>query len=364
MYRKPFQSSCLTAASLGLLVACNSGDVNFPDADWPDNSSGPAGVIAFADVSYSATEGEVVNIRVSRSDGSSGWASVDYACADGSAAAGSDFTAVSGRLTWISGQQGNRTISIPITDDDEAEAAESFSVSLSNVSTARLGAISTTTVNITDNDPVAVSISGPITAIDSVTIDGISYDAGAAIVSVNGYPATASDLKLGQFVELEGEVNFSNATGTAQEVSHSASIIGPIEGINAENRQLTVLGQTVLIDEDTAFAGSIDPDTLAGLATGATAQISGYRDAENHIVATRVEPDSTSSGVQLVGTVADLDLANMRFSISGLDVDYGNATLVDLPLGMPETGRLVIVRGSLSNGVLTVEELASGDREE
>ena len=89
MYRKAFRSSSLIAASLGLLVACNSGDVNIPGVEWPDNSSGPAGVIAFAEVSYSASEGEVINIRVSRSDGGSGRASVDYACVDGSAAAGS-----------------------------------------------------------------------------------------------------------------------------------------------------------------------------------------------------------------------------------------------------------------------------------
>ena len=186
----------------------------------------------------------------------------------------------------------------------------------------------------------------------------------ASILQINGYPATASDLELGQFVELEGEVNFSNATGTAREVSHSASIIGPVEGVNAQNRQLTVLGQTVLIDEDTAFAGSIDPATLAGLAIGATAQISGFRNAEDHIVATRIAPDTRSDGVQLAGTVADLDLANMRFSISGLDVDYGNATVIDLPAGMPEIGRPVMVRGSLSNGVLAVKELASHGREE
>ena len=363
MNRKSYQLSCLIPASLGLLGACNSGDINFPDPDWPFDPSGSAGVIQFTDASYSVTEGETINIRVSRSGGSSGWVAVDYACADGSAEAGSDFTAVSGRLTWPNGLSGNRTITIPITDDNVVEAAESFAVNLSNVSRASLGAKSSATVNIVDNDVAAVNVSGSISAADSVTIDGIRYNADATIVSVNGNPATASDLKLGQFVDLEGEVNFSDATGTANEISYVALVIGPVESADASGHRLTVLGQTVLSNEDTAFAASVDPDTFAGLGVGATVQISGFRNADDDIVATRIEPDSTSVGAQLIGTVAALDLANMRLSINGLGVDYGNATLIELPMGMPELGQLVMVRGLISNGVLVVEEMTGAEEE-
>ncbi len=356
--------TCLVPVSLSLLSACNSGDVNFPDPDWPIDASGPAGVIQFRDVSYDIAEGKVANLRVSRSGGSSGWVSVDYACVDGSAEAGSDFTAVSGSFTWPNGLSGNKTISIPIRDDSVAEGLESFAVKLSNVSRASLGAKSSATVNITDNDAAAVNVSGSISSVDSVTIDGIRYNADATIVSVNGYPATVSDLKLGHFVGLEGDVNFSDATGTANEISYFASVIGPVESVNASNHRLTVLGQTVLINEETAFTPSSDPNMLEALDVGATIQVSGFHNDDGHIVATRIEHDLTSAGVQLIGTVAALDSTNKQFRINGLGVDYGKARLIELPMGMPEMGQLVMLRGSLSDGILVVEAIASAEEEE
>ncbi len=110
------------------------------------------GTLQFTATSYDATEGTVVNIFVARSGGRNGIVTVDYATADGVAVGGSDYTAASGTLTWPDGLSGNQTISITITDDDTAEPSESFTVTLSNVSVATLGANSSATVNIIDND--------------------------------------------------------------------------------------------------------------------------------------------------------------------------------------------------------------------
>ena len=110
------------------------------------------GTLQLTATSYDATEGTIVNIFVVRSGGSDGIASVDYATADGDAVGGSDYTAASGTLTWSDGLSGNQTISIAITDDDTVELSESFTVTLSNVSVATLGANSSATVNIIDND--------------------------------------------------------------------------------------------------------------------------------------------------------------------------------------------------------------------
>jgi hypothetical protein len=144
---------------------------------------------------------------------------VDYATADGTGAAGSDYTVANGTLTWSNNVSGNKTISIPITDDNTAEPSESFTVTLSNVSGATLGANSSATVNIIDNDTAALSAFGAITALNSVTVNGIRYDTPSATnVHINGLPANVSDLKLGQVVALEGEVNFSDARGRADEI--------------------------------------------------------------------------------------------------------------------------------------------------
>jgi hypothetical protein len=127
-----------------MLCACGNGDgVITPELP---------GTLQLAATSYDGTEGTIVNIFVARSGGSDGIVSVDYATADGDAVGGSDYTAASGTLTWPDGLSGNQTISIAITDDNTVEPTESFTVTLSNVSRATLGANSSTTVNIIDND--------------------------------------------------------------------------------------------------------------------------------------------------------------------------------------------------------------------
>ncbi len=344
----------LSIVCLAILSACGGGG--------NDNVSLP-GTIQLAQTSYDATEGRVVNIFVTRSGGSSGVVSVDFAIADGTAVEGSDYTAVngilSGTLTYADGLAGNQTISIALTDDNAAESTESLTVTLSNVSRATLGPNSSATVNIIDNDTAALSAFGAITALSSATVNGIRYDTNAANVIINGLPANVSDLELGQVVALEGEANFSEATGRADEIGYFASVIGPLETIDATLDRLMVMGQTVLTNANTVFDPSIDPDTFAGLTLGAITQISGYRNATGDIVAMRVAPDTASTGVQLIGTVAGLDLTNMLFTVNQLTVDYGSATRIDLPTGMPANGLLVIVRGSLTNGILVVDEIAS-----
>ncbi len=345
-------SGVLFVSSL-LFVACGSGGGG-SDGNAP-------GTIQLAETSFDARERSVINIRVARSGGSSGVASVDFATADGTAVGGSDYTAANGTLTWPDGVSGNQTISILITDDNSAEFSESFTVTLSNVSGATLGANSSATVDIIDNDVAVISAFGSITELNSATVNGIRYDTNATNIQVNGLPTNVSDLKLGQVVALDGEVNFSNALGRADEIRYSASIIGPVENIDATAKRLIVMGQTVLTNADTVFDPSIDPDTFAGLALGTTTQISGFLNAAGDNVTTRIEPDTTSTGVQLIGTVAGLDLVNMLFSINRLTVDYSNATLIDLPMGMPANGLLVIARGALTNGILVADEIANID---
>jgi hypothetical protein len=230
---------------------------------------------------------------------------------------------------------------------------------LSNVSGATLGTNSSATVTIIDNDTAVVSAFGAITDLNSITVNGIRYDTNATSVNVNGLPANVSDLKLGQLVAIEGEVNFSDATGRADAIGYTATVIGPVENIEAALDRLSVMGQTVLTNADTVFDPSIDPDSFAGLTVGASTRISGLRHAEGDIMATRIEPDTTSTAVQLIGTVSGLDLANMSFSIDHLTVDYSRAILIDLPSGMPTNGLLVMVRGSLVSGILVVNEIAS-----
>lgn len=132
----------LTILLLLVLSACGG--------DGGGGGTNTAGTIQLGSTTYDVTEGEVINILVTRSGGSSGAASVDYATSDGTAIAGTDYPATSGTLTFADGVSGNQTISIPVTDDSTAEVAEAFTLALSNVSGATLGVNSSATVNIID----------------------------------------------------------------------------------------------------------------------------------------------------------------------------------------------------------------------
>ena len=139
----------LTTMLLLVLSACSSdGDVSGTVAGGAVTNA--AGTIQLDSTTYDVTEGAVINILVTRSGGSSGVASVDYATSDGTAVAGTDYPATSGTLTFADGVSGNQTISIPIYDDPTVEVVEAFTLTLSNVSGATLGVNSSATVSIVD----------------------------------------------------------------------------------------------------------------------------------------------------------------------------------------------------------------------
>ena len=120
----------------------------------------PAGMLQFKSAAYSAEEdGGSVRIYVSRTGGSSGAASVDYATVNGSATAGSDYTAKSDTLNWSDGDSADKFFDVPISDDTEPEAGEDFTCVLSGPSGASIGSPSTTTVTIPINDQKVPSTS-------------------------------------------------------------------------------------------------------------------------------------------------------------------------------------------------------------
>ena len=80
--------------------------------------------------------------------------SVAYATSDGSAQAGSDYTAHAGTLTIPAGQT-SASFSVPITDDAVPEGGETVLLSLSNASGALLATPSSATLTILANDGVA-----------------------------------------------------------------------------------------------------------------------------------------------------------------------------------------------------------------
>lgn len=117
------------------------------------NLGAAGGRIGFAAPGFSAAEASsVLRIRVRRSGGTLGMVSVQYATRDGTARAASDYTATSGTLTWNDGDDIDREIAIPLTNDSLVEENETFAVVLSGLSGAALDGNAELLVTIASDD--------------------------------------------------------------------------------------------------------------------------------------------------------------------------------------------------------------------
>jgi hypothetical protein len=97
--------------------------------------------------------GGVVTITAKRSGGSLGGpVTVNYATGNGTATAGTDFTAAGGTLTFGPGEA-TKSFTVHVTSDLAREGDEAFQVTLSNPGGgANLGSPASATVTITDDD--------------------------------------------------------------------------------------------------------------------------------------------------------------------------------------------------------------------
>lgn len=127
-----------------------------------DNDHPPSGSIQLASATYSVAEnGSTLTILVTRSGGTYGTVGVSYGTSNGTAAAGSDYTAISGTLSWAHGDGVAKAITIPILNDTTVESAETFIVALSApTGDATLGSPSSATVTINDEDTNQPTVPG------------------------------------------------------------------------------------------------------------------------------------------------------------------------------------------------------------
>jgi hypothetical protein len=119
------------------------------------------GTVQFSAPTYSVAEnvaGGLATITVTRTGGSSGAASVNYATTSGTATGGAscgsgvDYVTTSGTLNWADADGAPKTFTVTICNETLFENDETFDVTLSGATGATLGAQTTATVTITNDD--------------------------------------------------------------------------------------------------------------------------------------------------------------------------------------------------------------------
>ena len=170
-YRRTFGASGTQGGQLDTPISVEAGDeqavyvvdrLNRRIQRFRDSSAG-ASTFAFGAATYTHPElpGDQI-VTVTRSGDTTVRVKVHYATADGTAAAGSDYTAVSGTLRFVPGQA-QQTFVVPVLGDEAPESAETVQLELSSPSYGDvLGSPSTATLTIQDDDTVDTTIlTGP-----------------------------------------------------------------------------------------------------------------------------------------------------------------------------------------------------------
>src|SRR5262245_43549512 len=191
-----------------MLTACNSGG-----GGGDDDPPGPPGRVFLANASYSVAQNQAeVLVTVSRSSGATAAVSVNYATANGTAIAGSDYTLTSGTLSWAADDASDKTISIPIAEADPYTGTKNFTLALS----------------AGDGDHNA-AVATPDTA--TISIFGLYVPPTAC-----GY-ATPSATALSTTGQCYDPVNLSSADGLSE---HPAIAVAPPSLVGGEGRVFVV----------------------------------------------------------------------------------------------------------------------------
>jgi len=190
--------------------------------------------------------------------------------------------------------------------------------------------------------PATPSVSsGTITAFGSVSINDRKYEIdNSTLISDDGtlLMGDVSTLSVGMVVKVSGTTNGSSRT--ASTITHTDTLEGPMQikvQVDPRNGTLTILGQTVVVDDTTKFDDTIPPTTLSSLAVGDVVEVSGFVKSDGVIVASFIERKAAllgdcSLGCEIKGIVKNHNDVLKTFQIGGLTVNYAAPAIIsDMP---------------------------------
>ena len=217
--------------------------------------------------------------------------------------------------------------------------------------------------------------SGSVTGFGSVFVNGVEFETDSATFDVDGKSGTQEDLAIGMIVRVDGSINEDGTSGIATNISFDDELQGPVSALGAigpdgVRRTITVLGITVVLDSsgttfDISGDNNIPANTVFNFETIAfknNVEISGFRDSNGDIQATRVELKDIvfdeNSIVEVKGVITDLSGTDFNLAgLAGLKVDASEAALDDLPDGLLNE-KLVEVEGTFDIASNTIKAIS------
>lgn len=234
----------------------------------------PEGVLQFQSANFSVNENAdpaIAMITVTRIGGSEGEVEIEYSTSDGSADDGSDYTDVTGTLTFANGVT-SQTFEIPVLDDEQSEGHETVTLQLMNPTNgAILGTRASATLTILDNeltfgpgnfidsdgDKYTIKLTGPGTAL--IALDDLDGDGKGSIKAILLSDTTSTSVL---------SVTVTKVTGGDGEVS-----IGRV--VSSGNLSSLSAAKSDLIGDGLSVSGLVGQITFDDVLNGADILIGG-----------------------------------------------------------------------------------------
>ncbi len=294
--------------------------------------SGTAGTDFFrlGAASYSVDEtagGTFVTITVERVGDGVGAVSVDYSTADGTATAGSDYTAIpTTTLDFADGDMVSKTFDITILDDVDDEGDETFSVSLGNpLGGAILGAPASAVVTIADDDSPGA----------------LQFNAASYIAAENGGTLTITVDRVGGSAGAVS-VDYSTADGTATAPSDYTAI--PAATLNFANTVTSATFGVEILPDAVPDGGETFSVNLSNATNGATIGVPATTTV-TIVEPANIPPVANDDDYEMVLNTV-LSVVGPGLLANDTDADGGPTPLVAANIDPPAFG----VAGLASNG--------------
>lgn len=234
----PSDADNQAAVQIRILTGNSSGNdelIGVDDIVISSAAIGGAGQFAIGDASVVEGDAGTVDLEftVTRSNGSTGAVTVDYATSSGSATGTTDFVPTSGTLTFADGET-SKTITVTVNGDLIPEANETLTVTLGNATGGATITDSQATGTITDNDSPQPG---------SLSINDVAADEGDSGTTSFTFTVTRSGGDDGAIT-----VDFATANGTALAGSDYVATSGTLTFADGETSKTV----TVAVNGDTA----------------------------------------------------------------------------------------------------------------
>jgi hypothetical protein len=290
-------------------------------------------LVQFSAANYNVNEGDgTVTVTVTKTGNTAVPATVNYATSDGSATAGSDYTAASGTLTFLPNDT-SKTFTVPITQDSLYEGNETVTVTLSTPAGASLGSPNPATVTIVDDDAAPVVQFNPATY-------AVNENVGNATVTVTKTGST----------QLNAVVHYATSNGTATAPADYTATSGDLTFAPNETSKtipVPIIDDTAHeLDETFTVALSSPTSATLGSATTATVTI------------------NASDSAPIVTNTNDSGAGSLRQALS--DALAGDTITFNIPGSGPYTitltsGELAIAKNLTITGLGASQLTVSGN---